>query len=333
MRIRYQITHGNPRWVVDYRDGKSRRHQKFFPSRDKAVEFANTVTANVPTRQTAPSHTIRQLFQDYINLTAARRLPTSSQALVYKFRSLNRALQSLGTVYTSQLTTATFENLVHHLRETGRADHTILSLVGAYRAAVRWACEQGVLDRVDVGRMQLATPQQTRDRYLTKPEIAQLLELLAGDCLELPAVLGIYQGLRRSEVCNLQVRDVELDLNQLTVTKSKTKDWRVIQLHPCTIPHLTPALQKPADDWLCKNTLSQRWKPDALTHHFGRALKEIGPAWSDVSFHTLRHTCASQMALSGKYTLYQISRFLGHKSTKTTEKYAHLLPGQVRPDW
>ncbi len=42
--------------------------------------------------------------------------------------------------------------------------------------------------------------------------------------------------------------------------------------------------------------------------------------------HSLRHTHASWMAISGNFNLMEIRDELGHKSIKMTERYAHLLP-------
>jgi len=45
-----------------------------------------------------------------------------------------------------------------------------------------------------------------------------------------------------------------------------------------------------------------------------------------LTIHSLRHTHASWMAMSGKFNLMEIRDELGHTTTKTTEIYAHLLP-------
>jgi len=45
-----------------------------------------------------------------------------------------------------------------------------------------------------------------------------------------------------------------------------------------------------------------------------------------LTVHSLRHTHASWMAISGNFNIMEIRDELGHKTTKMTERYAHLMP-------
>jgi integrase len=45
-------------------------------------------------------------------------------------------------------------------------------------------------------------------------------------------------------------------------------------------------------------------------------------------FHDLRHSCASQLVMSGA-SLMAVKEILGHESLKTTMRYAHLSPDYV----
>ncbi|RUA17837.1 MAG: hypothetical protein DSY55_01355 [Clostridia bacterium] len=46
-------------------------------------------------------------------------------------------------------------------------------------------------------------------------------------------------------------------------------------------------------------------------------------------FHSLRHTCASWLVMSG-VDLYVVKEILGHASITMTERYSHLRPGHLR---
>jgi integrase len=48
-----------------------------------------------------------------------------------------------------------------------------------------------------------------------------------------------------------------------------------------------------------------------------------------VTFHTLRHTFASWLAIQGE-SIITLKEMLGHKSTVMTERYSHLSPDHKR---
>ena len=48
-----------------------------------------------------------------------------------------------------------------------------------------------------------------------------------------------------------------------------------------------------------------------------------------VTFHTLRHTCASWMVMQG-ISLYLVQKVLGHSTIQVTERYSHLAPDQLQ---
>jgi len=57
--------------------------------------------------------------------------------------------------------------------------------------------------------------------------------------------------------------------------------------------------------------------------------KSINDRRRRISFHTLRHTFASWLALQGE-TLPTIKELMGHKTLEMTMRYAHLMPDQKK---
>ena len=62
-------------------------------------------------------------------------------------------------------------------------------------------------------------------------------------------------------------------------------------------------------------------KPDYVSHKFKQILKNNG--LREIRFHDLRHSCATLLVKKG-ISLREIQDWLGHSSSKTTERYAHL---------
>ena len=74
------------------------------------------------------------------------------------------------------------------------------------------------------------------------------------------------------------------------------------------------------------------WKyASTASIHFLQILRDLRLN-GNRSFHTLRHTYASHLLMSGVNILV-VNRWLGHCSVKVTEKhYGHLIPDTVKVD-
>lgn len=75
-------------------------------------------------------------------------------------------------------------------------------------------------------------------------------------------------------------------------------------------------------DYIYVNDLGQPFKPNYVTQHFKLFLRNNG--LREITFHELRHTCASLLLKSG-VSMKDIQEWLGHSSYSTTANiYAHL---------
>ena len=66
---------------------------------------------------------------------------------------------------------------------------------------------------------------------------------------------------------------------------------------------------------------------DNLRRAFKKALQKAGI--EDFHFHDLRHTFATRLAQNG-VDIYTISKLLGHKDIRMTERYSHRSPESLR---
>ena len=70
---------------------------------------------------------------------------------------------------------------------------------------------------------------------------------------------------------------------------------------------------------LNKNYLAKRF----------RFFRDLAKLPKHLRFHSLRHTYGSWLAQAG-VDLYRIKELMGHQSTQTTMRYAHLQPKNLR---
>jgi site-specific recombinase XerD len=76
-------------------------------------------------------------------------------------------------------------------------------------------------------------------------------------------------------------------------------------------------------------------KIDSVSKSFSRAIETLGfnngidDHRQKVVFHTLRHTYASWLVMSG-VDLYTVQKLMGHSTISMTERYSHLAPDHLK---
>ncbi len=179
-------------------------------------------------------------------------------------------------------------------------------------------------------------------RYLLDEEAARLVNACAGDFRDL-VVVALLTGCRYGELCKLKVNDFDRQAGTLQIRVPKggkprhvvLSDEGRIELDRLTIGRPQNALVLMRD-----TTVKQATKQDAAElrraawgpAHQHRPIKEACTAANIVpaiSFHVLRHTYASRLAMRGA-PMTVIAAQLGHRDTRITERhYAHLAPSYV----
>lgn len=165
-------------------------------------------------------------------------------------------------------------------------------------------------------------------RYLTEAEAKRLLNAAAGAFRRLVQA-ALLTGCRYGELARLNVADFDPDAGTLTIRTSKSGKARHVTLSDegqkfflvLTAGRASAGLVLARDNGAAWGTSHQK-------RFMAKACKaaKIDPP---VSFHVLRHTHGSRLAMNG-VPLGVIAAQLGHADTRMTEKhYAHLSPNYV----
>lgn len=143
-------------------------------------------------------------------------------------------------------------------------------------------------------------------------------------------MLGARAGLRRGEIQNLMWTDIDFERNIITIQPKedwhpKTYECRDIPMakdlreHLLSIPRRGP--------YVLYDIYGQRFSMGSLTNYYRvKIARKVG---IDSFIHKLRHTYASHL-VQNRVDLYTVCKLLGHKSIKTTEIYAHLIPDTLQ---
>ncbi|MEX2231580.1 MAG: tyrosine-type recombinase/integrase [Cyclobacteriaceae bacterium] len=130
-------------------------------------------------------------------------------------------------------------------------------------------------------------------------------------------------GLRRSELINLRVNDIDSKRMAIGIQGGKGKKDRITLLSEKVLGLLrTYFRQYKPKIWLFEGLPGKAYSASSLQKVFASALRKSGVR-KEASLHTLRHSFATHLLENGTDIRY-IQALLGHNSSKTTEIYTHV---------
>jgi integrase len=174
-------------------------------------------------------------------------------------------------------------------------------------------------------------------RYLSNGEAYALLAMLRRENQQVHdmALLSLETGMRQGEILALLVSHCDFATGAISVVDSKNRGKnRTVFMPPGSRGMLQRNTKGKGNDKpvFCSE---RGGRHRSLPTVYYRVIKDLG--FNDgvtdrrfrVDFHTLRHTYASWLIMSGRVSLYQLQKLLGHESITTTERYAHLAPANL----
>jgi len=158
---------------------------------------------------------------------------------------------------------------------------------------------------------------------LSKEEVTRILQCTRNIKHRLLLYIIYSCGLRRSEVINIRLSDLNRDRKALHIRSGKGNIDRVVPVSDKVWSRLDEYLvaYNPAV-YLFEGQNGGKYSVGSVYHVFCQSLKRAGID-KDLGVHSLRHSYATHLHEGGLDIRY-IQELLGHKSSKTTEIYTHV---------
>lgn len=179
---------------------------------------------------------------------------------------------------------------------------------------------------------------------LTEAEIRKLLAAAAGTRFDRPIRFTLATGVREGEMLALRWSDIDVKGRVIKLRgTTSAKSRRSIEISQLVVELLEGHRKAqnevrlklgptwPENGLVFPSTVGTPWARRAFYRDYKTFLGRAGIVDTDtVTWHTLRHTAASQWIRHGA-DIFTVSRRLGHASAAfTMDVYAHLLKGQQR---
>ncbi len=146
--------------------------------------------------------------------------------------------------------------------------------------------------------------------------------------------LLLNTGMRVNELCKLTFKDVEIieekkvAIITIPVLNDKGKRGRKISLNieiwEMVLDYIDVLTFTPIDDYVFHSVSGKMMTADSVNELLTKACNKCGIT-KNVTPHSLRHTFASMIVNSNKYSLLAIAKMLGHNDTSVLQNiYYHL---------
>ncbi len=218
---------------------------------------------------------------------------------------------------------------------TARTIFTRLNVVKKY---FQYLTAHGHLLIDPAGNISLpAIPDTLPKNILQEEELPPLLnkpDLKTKIGLKDQAILELFYstGIRRQELLNLNLYDIDLKQKVIRINKGKRQKDRVIPIGKLSAISLDKYLSQVRSQWsrsslesaLFITSRGHRLKPQTLNYTVKKYACKLYPD-KKISCHSLRHSCATHL-LQGGASLRVIQELLGHSSLNSTQVYTRVSP-------
>src|SRR5438067_9426361 len=186
-----------------------------------------------------------------------------------------------------------------------------------FSLAVEWE----LLEESPMAGIRFLRENNARTRYLSLEECQRLIASCIAPHIRALVAIALHSGMRLGEILNLCWHDLDFESGFILVRDSKNGEARHVPMDTSLSALLRAYPHRLGTDLVFSSSRGGRIV-DVRTR-FLNACKRAG--LTDLHFHDLRHTFASQFVMAGG-DLYILKEILGHKSITMTQRYAHLSP-------
>src|SRR5438094_1455113 len=261
----------------------------------------------------------RMPFNQFADMYLERVVPLMKSIRTERDR-VKRWMRQFATRPLGQITRAEIEAWRRERMSKCRPA-TINRDLSRLRHMLNLAVEWELLEESPMQGIKFLRENNARTRYLSLEECQRLIASCIAPHIRAMVSVALHSGMRLGEILNLRWRDLDFESSFILVRDSKNGEARHVPMD-ATLSVLFRAYPHRLGTDLVFSSPRGGRIVDVRTG-FQNACKRA--ELTDLHFHDLRHTFASQFVMAGG-DLYILKEILGHKSPAMAARYAHVSP-------
>ena len=285
--------------------------------------------------------TTYELTELYLAETAV----SAASSTISTYRSiLSDFARSCGTMPADK---ALLLEYIRQIKEDGNTNNTIRNKLSIIKGFISWGFNNGYYEKNFAESVKMPIADHRIAERMTKDEVSTMFHTAAPkgthNQVRNRAImeLAIITASRVSALCNLKRSDIDLDARTIRLTHTKrNKDLELpLTESVCNCLEQYIENERPQEltdsDYLFvgERKINGSFVPLTRQQIYNITKKYTANACGRaLSPHKLRHTSATLQIESGKLTLDEISKNLGHSSVSTTQRYAQRLNDAPRKE-
>lgn len=275
--------------------------------------------------------TLGELFDEFITyLEAQNYAVATTDSYRRDFRFFQTYMLDDGILSLDEIDDSSFRRYQVYLKKRNYKPATISRRINSLRSFFQWLTDEDHLLENPMKGIRLPRKEKRLPRYFRPDELERLLSVPTMQHLLDKAVMYTFlnTGLRRQELINLTLSDVDTGAGLLYVRQGKGKKDRIVPLNTSVKTAIREYLTVRPDvtsDALFIGMRSKRVPigRQYLQKLFRRCLHEAGINRPGLTIHGLRHTFATNLLEHGA-DLRTVQELLGHEDISTTQIYLHV---------
>lgn len=239
------------------------------------------------------------------------------------------------------LTTQVLRRYINFMKKDKNYSSTTLNRkINSLRSFAKFLVINEYMDINFMDRITAPKKEKKLPKVMTEQELEKFLGVILkhskDNGLRDRIIFSLYaaSGMRRQELLNLNIEDIDLGINVIKVLKGKGGKDRVIPLFEPTTSYLWEYLMtrlpvKDNKEPLFLSGYGNRMSVTAVQQLFRRYMKIAHLDDRGYTIHTLRHTYATLILKNGG-NLMEIKDLLGHADLNSTSIYLHTTVEHLR---